>query len=121
MGKGGGLRDGAETETKGGVGVEGIVELEDGASAGIFFGKFVRRPGLVADGGEGGAELVKAEPHGFFGGCGDEGENLGMNDAKDREGVGHYRIGDHGYQPIKRIECAVLRSGDGGFAGEEEE
>jgi len=52
VGKGGGLRDGAETETKGGVGVEGIVELEDGASVGIFFGKFVRRPGLVADGGE---------------------------------------------------------------------
>ena len=98
-----------------------VVELKDGAAVGIGFRKIGSGAGMFADGVEVGAEFVKVEAGGFVGRLADDGEDVGMGDAEDGNGVGRGGVGDEGEQPVEAGETRAVRKLGVGFCGEEDE
>ena len=96
-----------------------IVELKDGAAVGIGFRKIGSGAGMFADSVEVGAEAVKAEPGGFVGRLAGSGENVGMGNAEDGNGVSGGGVGDEDEQPVEAGKTPAIRKLGVGFRGEE--
>ena len=98
-----------------------VVELKDGAAVGIGFRKTGSGAGVFADGVEVGAEFVKVEAVGFVGRLAGNGEDVGVRDAEDGNGVSRGGVGDEGEQPVEAGKTRAVRKLGVGSRGEERE